>query len=83
VVPVEKHAHPLVPDYSSELFRGTAEYYSRFRPRYPPVLLDAIERTVGLDRGGALLDLACGTGEVSLALADRVTDMWAIDPGTG
>ena len=75
----ERHAHPPIPVYSPELFRGTAEYYSRFRPRYPPVLLDAIERTVGLDRGDSLLDLACGTGEVSLALADRVTDIWAID----
>jgi ubiquinone/menaquinone biosynthesis C-methylase UbiE len=42
-------------------------------------LLDAIERTAGLDHGDCLLDLACGTGEVSLALADRVTDIWAID----
>jgi len=75
----ERHAHPLVPDYSPELFRGTAGYYSRFRPRYPPVLLDAIERTAGLDQESSLLDLACGTGEVSLALADRVAGIWAID----
>jgi ubiquinone/menaquinone biosynthesis C-methylase UbiE len=75
----EKHAHPVNPVYSSELFRGTAEYYSRFRPRYPPILLDAIERTVGLDHGDSLLDLACGTGEVSFAFADRLTDIWAID----
>lgn len=75
----DRYSHPLIPVYSPELFRGTAEYYSRFRPRHPPVLLDAIERTVGLDHGDSLLDLACGTGEVSLALADRVTDMWAID----
>lgn len=75
----DRHAHPLVPVYSPELFRGTAEYYSRFRPRYPPVLLDAIERMVGLDRNDSLLDLACGTGEVSLALADRVSEIWAID----
>jgi len=77
--PADKHAHPLVPVYSPELFRGTADYYARFRPRYPPVLLDAIERTVGLDHGGHLLDLACGTGEVSVALAERVSAIWAID----
>lgn len=75
----ERHAHPLSPVYSPDVFRGTAECYSRFRPRYPPALLDAIERTVGLGRGDSLLDLACGTGEVSLALADRVAGMWAID----
>jgi ubiquinone/menaquinone biosynthesis C-methylase UbiE len=74
-----KHTHQLAPVYSAELFQGTAEYYSRFRTRYPPVLLDAIERTVGLGTGDPLLDLACGTGEISLAFADRVIDMWAID----
>jgi methylase of polypeptide subunit release factors len=41
--------------------------------------LDAIERTVALDRAGSPLDLACGTGEVSLALSDRVAEIWAID----
>ena len=75
----DKYAHPPIPTYSPELFRGTADYYSRFRPRYPPVLLNAIERAVGLDSRGRLLDLACGTGEVSVALADRVSDIWAID----
>lgn len=75
----ELHAHPLVPVYSPELFKGTAEYYSRFRPRYPAVLIDAIERVVGLSPSDPLADLACGTGEVSLAFADRVADIWAID----
>lgn len=75
----ERYAHPLIPEYSAKLFRGTAEYYSRFRPRYPAVLLDAIRRTVDLDRVGSLFDLACGTGEVCLALADSVEEIWAID----
>jgi ubiquinone/menaquinone biosynthesis C-methylase UbiE len=75
----EPYAHPLVPVYSPELFRGTAEYYSRFRPRYPAVLIEAIERTVNLGHTDSLLDLACGTGEVALAFADRVADIWAID----
>jgi len=63
--------------HEDELYRGTAEYYARFRPRYPAVVLEAISH---LDQYGApLLDLACGTGEVSLALADRVAEIWAID----
>src|ERR1017187_4232400 len=73
------HAHQLIPEYAPDLFRGTAESYSRFRPRYPAVLLDAIRRTVDLDRVGSLLDLACGTGEVCLAFADSVEEIWAID----
>jgi hypothetical protein len=57
-----RYAHPLVPVYSPDLFKGTAEYYSRFRPRYPPVLLDAIERTVDLDYGDPLLDVVLVAG---------------------
>ncbi len=34
---------------------------------------------MGLGPDDALLDLACGTGEVTLAFADRVADIWAID----
>lgn len=75
----ELHAQPLVPVYSPELFKGTAEYYSRFRPQYPAVLVDAIERATGLGPADPFLDLACGTGEVSLAFAGRVAGMWAID----
>lgn len=78
-MPAERYAHPLVPEYPPELFRGTAGYYARFRPRYPAVLLDAIRRHVDLDHAGALLDLACGTGEVALAFADSVEEIWAID----
>ncbi|HJQ02329.1 MAG TPA: class I SAM-dependent methyltransferase [Jatrophihabitans sp.] len=67
------------PQYPPELFRGTAQYYARFRPRYPAVLLDAVRTAVNLEQAGALLDLACGTGEVALAFADSVEEIWAID----
>jgi SAM-dependent methyltransferase len=75
----ERHPHPLAPEYSPELFRGTAEYYARFRPDYPAVLLEASRAAVRLDQAGAMLDLACGTGEVALAFADSVEEIWAID----
>lgn len=75
----ERYAHPLIPQYSADLFQGTAEYYARFRPRYPAVLVDAVARAVDLDHVGSLLDLACGTGEVCLAFADSVEEIWAVD----
>jgi ubiquinone/menaquinone biosynthesis C-methylase UbiE len=75
----ERHTHPSDPQYPPELFRGTAEYYARFRPSYPAVLLAAIRTAVQLDRAGAMLDLACGTGEVALAFEDSVEEIRAID----
>jgi ubiquinone/menaquinone biosynthesis C-methylase UbiE len=74
-----EHAHQLVPVFSPDVFRGTAEFYSRFRPRYPAVLLATIERMVRLGPDVPLLDLACGTGDVALNFVDLIVDIWAID----
>lgn len=75
----EPHAHPLVPQYSDGLFKGTAEFYGRYRPQYPPVLVEAVLDQVTLEPGDRLLDLACGTGEVAMAFRDSFPEIWAID----
>jgi SAM-dependent methyltransferase len=69
--------------YRKDLYRGTAEYYDRFRPRYPGVLLDDLRARVRLDGTGRLLDLACGTGHVAFALAGDVAEVWAVDQEAG
>lgn len=65
--------------YDRDLFKGTAEHYDRFRPPYPPVMLDELRARVPLDAGSRLLDLACGTGQVAFALAAAVSEVWAVD----
>jgi len=65
--------------YRKDLYRGTAEYYDRFRPSYPAVLLDDLRARVPLRGKGRLLDLACGTGQVAFALAADVAEVWAVD----
>jgi hypothetical protein len=52
------------------LFTGTATYYSRFRPRYPPELLRLLVEHAGLDGTGRLLDLGTGPG------AEDVDESW-------
>jgi SAM-dependent methyltransferase len=67
------------PRYRKDLFAGTAEYYDRFRPPYPTVLLEDLRARVSLGGTDRLLDLACGTGQVAFALAADVAEVWAVD----
>ncbi|MDH3681034.1 MAG: class I SAM-dependent methyltransferase [Acidimicrobiia bacterium] len=65
--------------YRKDLFKGTAEYYDRFRPPYPPALLDDLRSRVPLGGTARLLDLACGTGQITFALVADVGEVWAVD----
>src|SRR6478609_7381004 len=65
--------------YRKDLFQGTAEFYDRFRPRYPQALLDDLQARVPVDDSSRVLDLACGTGQIAFALAPSVAEVWAVD----
>jgi hypothetical protein len=56
----------FVPNYSDDLYTGTAEYYARYRVPYPQVLIDDLRVRAGVTGNGRLLDLACGPGRVAL-----------------
>lgn len=62
------------------LFAGTAWHYSRYRPGYPPAFLDDIVKHLSLDGTGRLLDIGCGTGQLTLPLAAHVTEAVGLDP---
>jgi SAM-dependent methyltransferase len=62
------------------LFTGTASYYARFRPRYPPELLRLLVEHAGLDGTGRLLDLGTGPGFLAVPLAEHVAEVVAVDP---
>jgi SAM-dependent methyltransferase len=65
--------------FRKDLFRGTSEYYDRFRPPYPGELIRHLIGHVPLDSTSRVLDLACGTGQITFALADTVGEVWAVD----
>jgi SAM-dependent methyltransferase len=67
------------PEFRPDLYRGTAQYYDRYRLPYPAALIDDLCGRAGWNRQGKLLDLACGPGTVTFALADRFADVWAVD----
>ncbi|RIV40061.1 class I SAM-dependent methyltransferase [Micromonospora radicis] len=57
-----------------------AGYYARHRRGYPPEVIDAIGRTFGLGGQDVVVDLGCGTGQLSVPLAARVGTLVGVDP---
>jgi ubiquinone/menaquinone biosynthesis C-methylase UbiE len=65
--------------FDQDLFRGTAHYYDRFRPRYPQEMMAELIDWAQPSGRGRLLDLACGTGQVAFAIAEHFGEVWAVD----
>jgi SAM-dependent methyltransferase len=63
----------------SDIFASTAEYYARYRRGYSPVLFAHLRATFGLVGTGRLLDLGCGTGEVSRPLHPDFAEVVGVD----
>jgi ubiquinone/menaquinone biosynthesis C-methylase UbiE len=61
--------------FAPDLYQGTAEDYERFRPGYPVMMTEDLVDRVQPSGGGRLLDLACGTGQLAFAFANRFTDV--------
>jgi ubiquinone/menaquinone biosynthesis C-methylase UbiE len=68
-----------VKDYGPELFKGTAQYYCKYRPAYPPELIRWIVNRFELDGRGRLLDLGCGTGQLTVRFADWFEKITGLD----
>jgi ubiquinone/menaquinone biosynthesis C-methylase UbiE len=67
------------PEFHRDLYRGTARYYDEFRLPYPQTLLDDLLDRTGATGSGRLLDLACGTGQISFDVASHYAEVWAVD----
>ena len=67
------------PEFRQDLYRGTAHYYDRFRVPYPSALIDDLLDRAEVSGEGRLLDLACGTGQISLAMQSSFKEVWAVD----
>lgn len=69
--------------FRTDLYRGTASYYDRFRLPYPPDLTEDLIRRHGANGSGTLLDLCCGTGQLAFALHRHFAQTWAVDQEPG
>lgn len=66
--------------WDSTLFRGSAAHYRRGRLPYAPGFAGTLATALGLDGRGRLLDVGCGPGIVTLALAGLFTEAVGVDP---
>jgi SAM-dependent methyltransferase len=65
--------------FAADLYRGTAGYYDRYRLPYPEAMLTDLVRTARISGRGRLLDLACGTGQLTFPLRPWFGEVWAVD----
>lgn len=61
------------------VFDEVAEAYERHRPTYPDVLLD--RACEGIGPGAAVLEIGCGTGQLTRSLLARGLRVTAVEPG--
>ena len=67
------------PEFRTDLYQGTARFYDEFRVAYPERLLDDLRARARITGAGRLLDLACGTGQITFGLASSFAEVWAVD----
>ncbi|WP_345005955.1 class I SAM-dependent methyltransferase [Streptosporangium album] len=57
-----------------------ADFYHRYRRGYPQAVIDALVDAFKLTRDDIVVDVGCGTGQLTLPIADRVRAVVGVDP---
>jgi SAM-dependent methyltransferase len=64
------------------VFDEIAAEYDRHRPAYPDELIDQACRVAGIGSGDRVLEVGCGSGQLTRSLAARGLRVTALEPGT-
>ncbi len=75
------HASAAEAGRNGEVFNAVAEEYDRHRPAYPDALIDQACVLGGLGPGATVLEIGCGTGQLTRSLLARGLRVTAIEPG--
>jgi SAM-dependent methyltransferase len=65
---------------STQRFTGRVEDYARYRPGYPPELLDLLRRECGLTQNTVVADVGSGTGILARLFVDNGNRVIAVEP---
>jgi ubiquinone/menaquinone biosynthesis C-methylase UbiE len=64
----------------TERFTGRVESYRRFRPAYPPAVVELLRSECALDSDSAIADIAAGTGILTEMLLAAGLSVTAVEP---
>src|SRR5215472_2839744 len=64
-----------------QVFDEIAAEYDRRRPAYPDELLDRACQVAGIGSGDRVLEVGCGSGQLTRGLAARGLHVTALEPG--
>jgi SAM-dependent methyltransferase len=64
-----------------ESFDEAAEDYNRWRAGYPEVVVEDVLGCAHIESSSRVLEVGCGTGQLSVPLADRGIDLVAVEVG--
>jgi len=65
-----------------DIFNEVAELYDEVRPGYAETVIDDIASFAGLQRAARILEVGCGTGQITIPFARRGYHIFALEPGS-
>ncbi len=71
--------HPR--ETARKVFDGLADLYDRARPGYPPAAIDAVVARCRLGASSSVLEVGCGTGQLTRLLAPLGCRIRCLEPG--
>jgi ubiquinone/menaquinone biosynthesis C-methylase UbiE len=81
VIYVSMMANGLETRSYGRVFDAIADEYDRHRPSYPDALVDRACEVAGLAPGDQVLEIGCGTGQLTRSLLARGLQVTAVEPG--